>query len=78
MNGFARPAHKHYLLYLPPFACSTAVDPSANSYTAPGQPCCPLRVVASRILRSFEFDGQELFGSVSNPIPSSLRRQNLS
>ena len=35
------------------------------------------RIVASHVLRSFEFDGQEFFIHWSNPIPSSLCRQNL-
>jgi hypothetical protein len=37
-------------------------DSSANACTAIGQPNYPLRIVASRILRSFELDGEELYG----------------
>jgi hypothetical protein len=37
MNGSARPAYKHYLLYLPPFDLTDRLEtrPSANSCTTP-------------------------------------------
>jgi hypothetical protein len=53
MNGSARPAYKHYLLYLPDrleTRQQTLVLLLSNC-------CCPFHLVAFRIFRSLEFDG---------------------
>ena len=74
MNGSARPAYKHYLVCLPPFDLTDRLETRQQTpVLLLSNLCCPLHVVASRILRSFEFDGQELLGCrvQSNYIPCS-------
>ena len=58
MNGSARPAYKHYLLYLPPFDLTDRLETRQQTLVLLlSNRCCPLHVVASCILRSLEFDG---------------------
>jgi hypothetical protein len=58
MNGSARPAKKHYLMYLPPFDLTDRLETRQQTLVLLQRNCpCPSHVVASRILRSLEFDG---------------------
>jgi len=72
MNGSAPPAsaaYKHYLLYLPLFDLTDRLENRQQTLVLLlSNRCCPLHVVASRILRSLEFDGWELFSGCLFPI----------
>jgi len=58
MNGSARPACKQYLLYLPPFDLTDRLETRQQTLVLLlSNRCCSLHIVASRILRSLEFDG---------------------
>jgi hypothetical protein len=58
MNESARPAYKHYLLYHPQFDLTDRLKTRQQTLVLLlSNRCCPLYVVSSRILRSFEFDG---------------------
>lgn len=64
MNGSARPAHKYYLLYRPHFVLTDRLEIRLPTLVLLlGNPYCPLRVVAFRIMRSFELP-------VSAPLPT--------
>ena len=55
--------HKHYLLRRPLFHLTYCLETRQQTpVLLLGNPYRPLRIAASRILRSFEFDGYELFG----------------
>jgi hypothetical protein len=76
MNPSTRPTYKHNLLCLPPFDLT---DRSETRQQAPilhlSHYCRLLHILVSRILRSFEFDGQKfsIHCVQSNSIQSSLR-----
>ena len=58
MNGSARPAYNNYLLYLPPFDLTDRLETCQQAFVLLlSNCCCTFHVVASRIVRSLEFDG---------------------
>jgi hypothetical protein len=74
MIGSARAPHKHDLLYLPPLGLADRLETCQQTLVLLlSHRSCSLYVVASHILRSFEFNGQEFFSWCvqSNSIQSS-------
>jgi hypothetical protein len=57
-HEWIRPAYKHYPLYLPPFDLTDRLETRQQTpVLLLSNCCCPFHLVASRILRSLEFDG---------------------
>jgi hypothetical protein len=79
MNRSLRPPYKHNLLGLPLFDLTDRSETFQQTTVLRLSHCCrPLHIVASRILRSFEFDGQKFFihcvqsNSIQSSPPESL------
>jgi len=78
MNESARPAYKHYLLYLPPFDLTDCLESRQQTLVLLLSNRCALStyLLLASCVRLNSMDRNSVV-AVSNPIPSSLRRQNL-